>query len=416
MSDVAAAGRSGRAVSVAIYMHDFSGGGVERQTLTLARELLTSGLAVSLVVHRIQGELVSQIPRGLRVVELNGRRTLHDIPLLARFLRREQPDVLLTNVDHNNIAGLLAKVLSGRRTKVIICQHNALAGEFAVHERWTYRLMPLAYRLLSPFVAAAAGVSDGISAELVRAAGIPRRKVVTIYNAVVGQDFQARAAQEPTHPWLCDGSKPVLVTAGRLVWQKDHETLLRAMALHRQSGGTGKLLVLGTGPLQASLAEQVRALHLDDAVDFVGFQANPLPWFRRADAFVLSARSEGFGNVLVEAMGCGTPVISTDCDYGPREILADGRFGMLVPPRDPQALADVISSALDLRARFPAELLRERAAAFSTAACADGFKSLFGRLARENASASRGQLGAVSASPSAPAAAGRTAPLQGGQA
>jgi glycosyltransferase involved in cell wall biosynthesis len=372
--------RANRALSVAIYMHDFSGGGVERQTLTLARELQEHGTAVSLVVHRIQGELAGQIPPGLRVVELLGRRTLHDILLLARFLRRERPDVLLTNVDHNNIAGVLAKVVGASRTKVVICQHNALAGEFAVNERWTYRLIPLAYRLLSPFIVAAAGVSNGIAEELVRTAGLPRSKVVTIYNAVIGQDFQQRAGQELAHPWFCDGNGPVFVTAGRLVWQKDHSTLLQALALHRQSGGLGRLLILGTGPLRGLLETQAHGLDVGDAVDFIGFQANPLPWFRRADVFVLSARSEGFGNVLVEAMGCGTPVISTDCDYGPREILESGRYGILVPPRDPHALARVLDSARNLRSRFPASLLMERAAEFNTAKCADRFRSLFNRL------------------------------------
>jgi len=410
--------RLGRGLSVAIYMHDFSGGGVERQTLTLARELLASGTAVSLVVHRIQGEFVNQIPPDLRVVELPGRRTLHDIVLLARFLRHERPDVLLTNVDHNNIAGVLAKVLAASRTKVVICQHNALAGEFAVHERWSYRLIPLAYRLLSPFIAAAAGVSRGIAKELMTTAGLPRRKVVTIHNAVVGQDFQERAGQALVHPWLDDGNGPIFVTAGRLVWQKDHNTLLQALALHRQSGGAGRLVVLGTGPLHTILEKRARAFGIDDVVAFVGFQANPLPWFRRADVFVLSARSEGFGNVLVEAMGCGTPIISTDCDYGPREILDGGRYGVLVPPRDPRALAGALDSARDLRSRFPADLLKERAAVFSTTACADGFRSLFDRLVPAYRAPAPRLAGArlVSASHHNPASGDRAAPVPGPQA
>ena len=408
--------RPNRALSVAIYMHDFSGGGAERQTLTLARELQDAGTAVSLVVHRIQGEFVDQIPPDLRIVELRGRRTLHDILLIARFLRRERPDVLLTNVDHNNIAGVLAKVLGASRTKVVICQHNALAGEFAVHERWTYQLIPLAYRLLSPFIAAAAGVSDGIAGELIRTAGLPRRKVVTIYNAVIGQDFQERAREGLAHPWFCDNSRPVFVTAGRLVWQKDHSTLLQALALHRHAGGMGRLLILGTGPLRGLLEKQAHSLGILDVVEFVGFQTNPLPWFFRADVFVLSARSEGLGNVLVEAMGCGTPVISTDCDYGPREILQSGRYGILVPPRDPHALARVMDSARDLRSRFPASLLMERAAAFSTAACADGFRSLFNRLVPAHPELASRTSGARGSASHNPLSGDSAAPLPGSQA
>jgi glycosyltransferase involved in cell wall biosynthesis len=126
------------------------------------------------------------------------------------------------------------------------------------------------------------------------------------------------------------------------------------------------------------------ALGLDKSVCFVGFQANPLPWLRRADVFVLSSRSEGFGNVLVEAMACGTPVISTDCEHGPREILQDGRYGVLVPPRDPHALASAFDTAFSLRSQFPADMLKARAAAFSSAACTTSFLALFDTLLRPN--------------------------------
>ena len=117
--------------SVAMYMPSLAGGGAERQCLSLAGELQSAGLGVTLVLNRVQGEFVEEVPAGIRVVGLNGRRTLHDIVLLARFLRREQPDFLLTNLDHNNIAGCLAKLVAASRTKVIIYQHNALAREFA---------------------------------------------------------------------------------------------------------------------------------------------------------------------------------------------------------------------------------------------------------------------------------------------
>ena len=156
-----------------------------------------------------------------------------------------------------------------------------------------------------------------------------------------------------------------------------------------------RLLILGSGPLDEALRAQAAALELDKSVCFVGFQANPLPWLRRADAFVLSSRSEGFGNVLVEAMACGTPVISTDCDHGPREILQDGRYGVLVPPRDPQALANAFDTARDLRAQFPADMLIARAAAFSSAACTASFLSLFEKLLWPNRLGRRPPLGGL---------------------
>jgi glycosyltransferase involved in cell wall biosynthesis len=126
-------------------------------------------------------------------------------------------------------------------------------------------------------------------------------------------------------------------------------------------------------------------LGVADAVDFAGFHANALPFFRQADAFLLSSLGEGFGNVLVEAMGCGTPVISTRCLHGPREILDHGRYGVLVEPGDAEALAVAMNGVTTLRERFPADLLRQRANEFSYAACASRYMALFKSLAPNRA-------------------------------
>ena len=277
-----------------------------------------------------------------------------------------------------NIAAVLARVLSAARTRVVIAQHNPLTGELASDGR-QYRIVAPAYQVLAPFVSAAVGVSDGIARQLIKLGGLPERKVVRIYNAVVDVGFEERANMPVVHPWFCDGSAPIFVTAARLVPQKDHETLLRAMAIYRQSR-SGRLLILGTGPLREHLENLAHELQIADAVDFVGFQSNPLPWFRRCDAFVLSSRSEGFGIALAEAMACGTPVISTDCEHGPAEILGHGRYGTLVPQQDPAAMAAALTAADTMPNRFTPELLKARAADFSDQVCRDGYLSLFNRL------------------------------------
>lgn len=366
--------------SVAIYMHDLAGGGVERQAIRLAHTLQENGLSVVLVLHQLRGELQAMIPTSIRVVDLQSRRTLHDVPLLARFLRRERPTILLSNLDHNNVAAVLAAQLAAIGTRVVICQHNAISSGFSAGLGWSYRAIPLAYRMLSPFIHAAVAVSEGVAEELHILAHIPRHKIKLIHNAVIDGDFQSRAEQPVTHRWLDDPHVPVFVTAGRLVPLKDHEALLHALALYRRRQ-QGRLLVLGTGPLLHNLQALADELGIADAVEFLGFQENPLPFFRQAAAFVLSSYSEGFGNVLVEAMGCGTPIISTDCEHGPAEILDRGRYGRLVPPRSPQALAEAMGAVAGLRTLWPSELLKARAAAFSTAACVAAYVNLFHSLA-----------------------------------
>jgi glycosyltransferase involved in cell wall biosynthesis len=369
-----------RPLTVAIYMHDLAGGGVERQTLSLAEQLGELGVSVTLVLHQVRGQLLPQLPPGLKVFDLRSRRTLQDIPRLSAYLYRTRPDILLANLDHNNIAALVANGLAGGRTKTVICQHNPISSDFTEFERWTYRFVPLAYRLLAPFMSQAVAVSDGVADELRTLARLPRRKVRTINNPVVGRNFAERAAAPVDHPWFDTPGQPVFVTAGRLVVQKDHATLLRALAIHRQHT-PGRLLLLGSGPLSESLQGLARELGIAEAVDFLGFRDNPLPYFRRADAFVLSSRSEGFGNVLVEAMACGTPVISTDCCHGPHEILDNGLYGALVPIQDPAALAEAMNDLPALQARCPVARLQTRAEAFTHAVCSMRYLNLFRALA-----------------------------------
>ncbi len=363
---------------VAIYFHDLSPGGVERQTLVLAKELQARGMDVVLVLHRLRGELIPLLPLELPVVVLGSRRTLQDVPRLRRFLLDTRPDILLANVDINNIAAALANAMAGTRTRLVICQHNPLSADYHATVNWRHRFVPWCYRLLASRIDHAVAVSSGIAGELLRS-GIAPAKVSVISNAVIGEDFNERAAVPVSHPWLVNKDRPVFVTAGRLVAMKDHATLLQAFALHLRKRPS-RLILLGDGPMLQLLRDRAHAAGIADDVAFEGFVPNPLPYMRAADAFVLSSRSEGFGNVLIEAMGCGTPVISTDCPHGPREILAHGEFGILVPPRDPAALAPALSLILDQREQWSGDRVRSRAAAFSYEACADRYAALFDSL------------------------------------
>jgi glycosyltransferase involved in cell wall biosynthesis len=369
---------AGRPISAAIYIHDLSPGGVERQSLVLARELRARGVEVTIVVHQMRGELIPLLPAGIPVVNLHSTRTLYDVCGLRRFLRDEQPDVLMANVDHNNIAAALANAITQNATRLVICQHNPLTGGFHATVNWKHRLVPWCYRGLASWIDHAVAVSEGIAGELVQS-GLPPSKVTTIFNAVIGEDFEDRSRLPVHHPWLVKKDRPVFISAGRLVEMKDQRTLLRAFAIHLRQR-PARLMLLGMGPMLDELRALAASLGIADDVAFEGFVQNPLPYMRAADGFVLSSRSEGFGNVLVEAMGCGTPVISTDCPHGPADILAHGEYGILVPPRDPDALAPAFGRLLDDRAAWPAERLRERASAFSYGVAAEAYVRLFQSL------------------------------------
>jgi glycosyltransferase involved in cell wall biosynthesis len=367
-----------RRISAAIYIHDLSFGGVERQSLAMAKELREHGIDVTLVVHQLRGELMPFLPEGVPVVNLNSARTLQDIAGLRNYLRTEHPDVFMANVDHNNIAAALANMLTRTPTKLVICQHNPLTAGYHATVNWKHRVVPWFYRALEPSIDHAVAVSNGIADELINL-GLPPSKVSTIFNAVIGEDFEARANMPVDHRWLVNKDRPVFVTAGRLVEMKDHRTLLRAFAIHLERRPS-RLIVMGAGPMLAELQTLANTLGITEHVAFEGFVANPLPFMSAADAFVLSSRAEGFGNVLVEALGCGTPVISTDCPHGPSDILANGQFGILVPPQDPKAMADAFSRLLDDRQHWSRERLRDRANTFTYSACVEQYAKLFRTL------------------------------------
>ncbi len=357
---------------VAFYMHDLSGGGVERMRLALIEALAARGVEVNLVLGARTGSLLPLVPCGLKVIELGADRTLAAIPRLARFLCESRPDILVSSLNHNNIAAMAARILSGCSSRLIICQHNALSGEQALG--WKYRLVPVFYRLLHRSANAVVAVSNGVANELCCCGGIPRAKISVIYNPVIGTGFDEACQCEPPHPWLLNKTSPVFVFVGRLTAQKDPFTLLKAMELLLVSG-KARLIMVGEGEDEAALRRYAVQRRIAEAVAFVGFQMNPLPWIKHADALISSSRYEGFGNSIVEALGCGTQVIATDCPYGPAEVLLEGALGALVPIGDAEALAGAMARLPNVQ--VPSDMLRARAASFSAASCAEAHLRLF---------------------------------------
>ncbi len=190
---------------------------------------------------------------------------------------------------------------------------------------------------------------------------LPRRRICRIYNPVLSDRLHAAIREPVRHPWLSAESPPLIVAVGRLTAQKDYPTLLSAFSALR-GRRPARLLILGDGECRDALQADVQRQDLADSVRLEGYVPNPLPYMAAASVFVLSSRFEGLGNVLIEAMACGTPVVATDCPSGPAEILEAGRWGRLVPVGDGPALAAAIEAAID--DRTPADV-RQRAAAFT---------------------------------------------------
>ena len=189
-------------------------------------------------------------------------------------------------------------------------------------------------------------VSDGVAENMSATMQFPRERITTIYNPVVTPDVPTLARAPLAHPWFDAGTPPVILAVGRLVDQKDFETLFHAFARIRKQR-TARLLILGEGKLRPQLETLAVSLGLAADIALPGFVVNPFAYMRCAAVLVLSSRWEGLPSVLIEALACGCPVVSTDCIAGPSEILQDGEYGTLVPMGDDAALASAIIATLN---------------------------------------------------------------------
>jgi glycosyltransferase involved in cell wall biosynthesis len=232
------------------------------------------------------------------------------------------------------------------------------------------RLSPYLVRWFYPWADAIVAISQGVAEDLSSLTGLPLERIQVIYNPVVTPKLLEKATEKIAHPWFAPGEPPIILGVGRLTKQKDFPTLIRAFALVRQRY-PARLMILGKGEERLSLETLVQRLGLEEEVFFCGFVQNPYSYMAQASVFVLSSAWEGFGNVLVEAMAVGTPVVSTDCKSGPAEILAKGKYGELVAVGDEKGLARAI--ARTLKQPQNSERLKARSSKFSVEAIADQY-------------------------------------------
>jgi glycosyltransferase involved in cell wall biosynthesis len=339
---------------LALFLPTLDDGGAERVMLQLASSFTARGHAVDLVLAIPGGPLESQVPPGLRVVDLAAPRTMKALPALVQYLRREKPAALLSTLEHSNILAVWAGWLSRMRTRIVLREANVLLPNDQMHglrPRLLRALMRRFYRSASAIVA----VSESVAQSLTSGLGIPEERIRTIYNPVVTPALHEKASQPLEDPWFQPGAPPVVLGVGRLVAQKDFSTLIHAFAEVRATR-PARLVILGEGAERAELEALALRVGVGGDVRLPGFDHNPFRYMSRSTVFALSSIFEGLPGALIQAMACGCRVVSTDCPGGSREVLEGGRLGPLVPMRDAPALARAISSLLADAERGPARL------------------------------------------------------------
>ncbi|TDA69508.1 MAG: glycosyltransferase [Clostridia bacterium] len=304
------------------------------------------GLEVDLVLAKAEGPYITQVPAGVRVVDLRAPRVLASLPALVRYLRRERPAAILSALDHANIVAIWARRLARVRCRAVVSVHSTLSRATDNTPTARGRLMPRLVRQFYPWADAVVAVSRGVAEDLVRTTGILQESIKVIYNPVVTPELLEKAREPLDHPWFAPGQPPVILSVGRLTAAKDYPTLIRAFALVRAER-PARLVILGEGEERPRLESLVRELHLEAYVALPGFVENPYAYMTCASVFVLSSAWEGLPTVLIEALALGTSVVSTDCPSGPQEILEGGRWGKLVTPGNPEELARAILATLE---------------------------------------------------------------------
>lgn len=342
--------------------------------VTLANGFAERGHKVDLVLAKAEGPYLADVNNQVRVVDLGAGRVIRSLPRLVRYLRRERPSALLSALNHANVVAVAAHRLAGSEARLVVSERNTASvsrkNAESLRGRWMHHLMRWAY----PRAVAVVAVSDGVGDDLAATIGLARDRIHTIYNPVVDERLLARSREPVSHPWFGPDTPPVILGVGRLTPQKDFATLIRAVARVRQ-GRDVRLMILGEGELRGELEGLLRSLGLEHDAALSGFVDNPFAYMRQAAVFVLSSRWEGLPGVLIQAMACRTPVVSTDCPSGPAEILENGRWGRLVPVGDAESLAEAIAATLDAK-NHPN--VARRAQDFGVERAVDGYLRVLG--------------------------------------
>ena len=355
---------------VAFLLPHMRPGGAERAVLNWCKALDRSRFAPMLMLKRVEGAFLEEVPDDVPVIDLGGARAARLPSRIRTMLRGHGVEIAYSATSAMNLA--LCAAARGTRTKIVISEHTSPRAYLA-QAKWPF-LRRAAMRRLLPRADALFVPTEAIGAELSHV--VPKLPPTTVIANPVVDRIDFRRPRERT------ADAPLrLVSAGRLVPAKAFDILIDACALLRDRGLAFSLIIHGEGPEEASLRARIASLGLSHQVRLAGHAADLSQRLAEADLFVLASRREGFGNVLVEAMAAGTPVLAAASD-GPRGLIENGRTGCLVPVDDAAALAAAIMeiAAAPDAAAARAAAAQETAARYDIAASVDALADAFARL------------------------------------
>jgi len=317
-------------MKITIILPSLEIGGAEQLTVNLINEWIKKKIEIELILLSNKGSLSKKIINKniLKIKYLNVNRLKNSFLPLINILRKSNPEIIWVNMWPLTSIAILSWMLSGRKGKIFITDHNSLKYQINNYSRYKF-LNKLFLGITYRFACGISTVSKDVRDELSKITFISKKKIRVIYNPVaVGKTKLKKLFDSNEKKWN-DKFKLRFLSVGNLKKEKNYECLIKAFALLPKSLDA-QLTILGDGPLKNQLYSLINKLNLKDEIFMPGQVLNPYSWYKSADLFILSSVSEGFGNVLVEALECGLPIVSTNCFGGPKEILENGKYGKLV--------------------------------------------------------------------------------------
>ena len=351
---------------ICFYCSSFQNGGVEKVTIQLCNELAAKGFEVDLVIgKKNQSNMLDHLDAKVKLISLGTSNKILSILMMALYLKRKRPDIVIADRYHSFVYTASAKRIFNCKFEIVMTIHSQMSLSFGFEFNRTKKQEKKysEFMTLNKYCAKVIAVSNGTAEDFLSVFPQFANKMSVIYNPVAVDEIQSLAKEWQDNLSLLSDKKHVIMSVGRLEAEKGYATLLRAFS-EIENCHDSLLVICGEGRERQNLEKLAQQLGIQGNVYLPGFVANPYSYLAHADLFVLSSSSEAFGVVLVEALAVGIPVVSTDCpSYGPREILANGEIGKLVPVDDVSALARAISESL--KAHPDKEVLIDRAMHFS---------------------------------------------------
>jgi len=357
---------------IAFFIPNLECGGAEKMVINLANYFCKKNIKIDLILIQKKGDFLKNVSKNIRIINLNSNRAFYSIYPLIKYLRKNRPKVLISTLNHVNIVALISVFISFTKTKIFIRSVNTFSMNLKSLSKSKEMIQRFSALILYRFADNIISNSMQSADDLAKTLKLNRKKIKVIYNPTITPNIYKKMEEYISHPWL-NSKQITIIGVGRLEKVKNFTNLIRAVKILKNKIDA-KLIILGEGSERKNLEKLIKNLNLKNSVKLMGFQQNPYSFIYRSNLFVLSSDSEGLPNALIEAMACGTPVVSTNCPSGPSEILENGKYGKLVPVNNPEALAEAIIETLNNP--IESSILQERASFFSVKRSAEKYLNL----------------------------------------